>query len=300
MATGLAILHKMRSSLTSMLKTWANVLTTPSDQTFAAEQSKSSATLSTALAWTLLASIIALLLVFLRMTLTEMWVLPPHEMEWHQPSNFIIEILHSIAMLKTWLFTLRSKVAGGHSILWFHFGSLPDGAFEFELLVTHFLPDTPNRRWIMAIGISMLSPVFFLGTVGIYHYIATLVGGRGQFGHYVYLVAAFSAPIAIAKSLLYFLPLAVLSLTAVLPGTSLTVVQSWYYWVSFPFAFGITVIPAVYWLALIYFATKVEHGLTGVRTIVGISVASLLVFVLRNSLQLALMGLYDAMKLIRQ
>ena len=77
----------MRTTFISMLKTWKNVMTKPGEQTFAAERSKSSATLKTALAWILLAGVIAALLDILLTTLTEMWVIPLDEIDFPEPSS---------------------------------------------------------------------------------------------------------------------------------------------------------------------------------------------------------------------
>ena len=88
MATGLAILHKMRISITAMLQTWVNVLTKPGEKVFAAERSKSSATLSTALAWIFLASVMAALLGLLWTKLEAMWVMPSVELDWFYADVF--------------------------------------------------------------------------------------------------------------------------------------------------------------------------------------------------------------------
>ena len=59
-------------------------------------------------------------------------------------------------------------------------------------------------------ALSLLSIIFgplsFLISVGIYHLIASVFGGRGQFGRYAYLSATFNAPLLIVGSLLVFVP----------------------------------------------------------------------------------------------
>jgi hypothetical protein len=52
----------------------------------------------------------------------------------------------------------------------------------------------------------ILAPLFFLIGVGIYYLLAMLVGGKGDFGRYAYLLASFQAPLAITRSLITFIP----------------------------------------------------------------------------------------------
>lgn len=125
----------------------------------------------------------------------------------------------------------------------------------------------------------------------IYHYIAALLGGQGQVGRYAYLVAAFAAPITILKALFGFLPLAGASGAAFLPGASILIITIWRQAFSLFVSVGIPVILSVYWLALTYVATKVEHGLTGRRATVCVVVSSLLAFAISNSIQNAFWGL---------
>ena len=76
--------------------------------------------------------------------------------------------------------------------------------------------------------------------------------------------------------------------------------QNLYYTLLIPLDDGFAVIMGVCWLTLAYFATRVEHGLAGVRIIVVILVACLLIFVIGNIPIFAYMGLYDARQLFRQ
>ncbi len=90
----------------------------------------------------------------------------------------------------------------------------------------------------------IIGPVGFLIGVGIYHLIATVLGGRGQYGRYAYLTAAFGAPIMIVNSLLSLVPVAGMC------GGFLLV---------------------LYYFVLAYFATKVEYGLSQGRAIVAVA-----------------------------
>ena len=87
----------------------------------------------------------------------------------------------------------------------------------------------------------ILGPVSFLIGVGIYHLIARILGGSGQFGRYTYLYSTFAAPIMIGTSVLGFIP--------VLGGC-------------------VSAILAIYQLVLAYYATKVEYSLTEGRAII--------------------------------
>ena len=51
----------------------------------------------------------------------------------------------------------------------------------------------------------IFGPITFLIGVGIYHIVASVLGGRGQFGRYAYLYATFGAPIIIVGSHTRFL-----------------------------------------------------------------------------------------------
>ena len=87
----------------------------------------------------------------------------------------------------------------------------------------------------------IIGPVSFVIGVGIYHLVARILGGSGQFGRYAYLYSTFAAPIMIGTSILGFIP--------VLGGC-------------------VGAILAIYQLALAYYATKVEYSLTEGRAII--------------------------------
>ena len=86
-------------------------------------------------------------------------------------------------------------------------------------------------------------PIGFLIWVGVYHLIATILGGRGQYGRYAYLLASFGAPLTIVNSLLALVPLL---------GSCLGVIL------------------VVYQFVLAYHATKVEYGLSQGKAIVAV------------------------------
>ena len=52
-----------------------------------------------------------------------------------------------------------------------------------------------------SLSLIIVGPIGFLISVGVYHVIASILGGRGQFGSYAYLLATFGAPLMIVNSL---------------------------------------------------------------------------------------------------
>ena len=99
----------------------------------------------------------------------------------------------------------------------------------------------------------IITPLFFIIGVGILHLVASVLGGRGQFGRYAYLNATYAAPLAMISALLGFVPVV---------GGCLGGILTIYGWV------------------LTYFATKVEYGLSDGRAIVVVLAPILAVFVL--------------------
>ncbi len=299
MAAGLALLHNMRTRITAMLQTWVNVLTRPGEEVFAAERGKSSATLSTALTWIFLASVMAALLGLLWTKLEAMWEMPPVELDWSQADVFRDDVFRLTSMIgeaHAQFVSTRSmavrEVTGWFSYLWLHSGGFDDFIGTLVWHLNRFLVARSMWEWSLRISGVLLSPLFFLVSVGIYHYIATLLGGRGQVGRYAYLVATFGAPITILKSLPGFLPLVGASAAAFLPGATVLIVTIWHKAFELFVSAGIPVILSVYWLALTYAATKVEHGLTRGRAVVSVAASSLLVFVIRNSIIYGFWGLF--------
>ena len=117
-------------------------------------------------------------------------------------------------------------------------------------------------------ALSLLSiisgPLSFLISVGIYHLIASVFGGRGQFGRYAYLSATFNAPLLIVGSLLVFVPF---------------------------LGFCLTIILGIYQVVLTYYATKVEYKLSQGRAIVVILVPVLAALILAACVLAAVFGL---------
>ncbi len=114
-------------------------------------------------------------------------------------------------------------------------------------------------------SVVIVGPIFFLLGVGIYHIIASVLGGRGQFGRYAYLYATFGAPIVIVGSILGFLPAVGGCLSALL---------------------------GIYQIVLNYFALKVEYQLSQGRAIVVVVAPLLVGLALVACLAFALVGMF--------
>ena len=123
--------------------------------------------------------------------------------------------------------------------------------------------DTPGGSFLN-LSIIIFGPITFLIGVGIYHIVASVLGGRGQFGRYAYLYATFGAPIVIAGSILGFLP----AVGGCLGG-----------------------ILGIYQIVLNYFALKVEYELSQGRAIVVVVAPLLVGLALAACLAIALVGM---------
>ena len=123
--------------------------------------------------------------------------------------------------------------------------------------------DTPGGSFLN-LSIIIFGPITFLIGVGIYHVVASVLGGRGQFGRYAYLYATFGAPIIIVGSILGFLP----AVGGCLGG-----------------------ILGIYQVVLNYFALKVEYELSQGRAIVVVVAPLLVGMALAACLAIALVGM---------
>ena len=120
---------------------------------------------------------------------------------------------------------------------------------------------------IASLSLIIIGPIGFLIGVGILHLFATVLGGRGQYGRYAYLTAAFSAPLTILSSLLGFVP--------VVGGC-------------------VSVILSIYQLALAYYATRVEYRLSQGRAIVVVVAPVLPIRLLAGCVMFVVFGLLVA------
>ena len=127
--------------------------------------------------------------------------------------------------------------------------------------------DTPGGSFFN-LSIIFFGPITFLIGVGIYHVVASVLGGRGQFGRYAYLYATFGAPIIIVGSILGFLPAVGGCLGALL---------------------------GIYQIVLNYFALKVEYQLSQGRAVVVVVAPLLVGLALAACLAIALVGMFASL-----
>ncbi len=213
-----------------MLQTWIKVLSSPGQEVFAAEKESASAKLSTALVWMILASIVSALLGLVQTQLAVAGI----------ESGFD-------AVLEEFRTEMPPDAP-------------PELLSAFES-VFEFLPGLIGSASLSTI---VVGPISFLFVVGIFHVIASLLRGQGQYGRFAYLVAAFWAPITIASSLLGVVP--------VVGGC----------------VGGLLVI---YAYVLTYFAAKVEYGLSDGRAIIVVAAPILLGALLTACLAIAVFGI---------
>lgn len=114
----------------------------------------------------------------------------------------------------------------------------------------------------------IMVPVWFLIGVGVYHLIARLLGGTGEYGRLAYLSAAFSAPLGIVSTLLSIVPV-VSCLTPII---------------------------GLYTLVLAYFAVKVEHQLSSGRAIMVIVLPALVLIGLALCFIFGIVGMIVAIQ----
>jgi hypothetical protein len=114
----------------------------------------------------------------------------------------------------------------------------------------------------------VMVPLSFLLGVAIYYLIARVLGGKGDFGRYAFLNAAFAAPLGILTSLLGLVP----------------------------FVGCVTPIISIYSLVLVYFATKAEHQLSSGRAIWVVLVPIVILFVLFGCFIFSLIGLIASLQ----
>lgn len=208
----------------AMFQTWIDVLTKPGERIFEREQSKAEATLTTALLWIVIAAVVAALLGFVRGLL------------------------------------FASQVQGIQRLI--QSDMPPQMANQFsQLMSSGLFAGMMGGGSLLSI---IITPLFFVIGVGILHFVATLLGGRGDFGQYAYLNATFQAPLSIVSALLAFVP--------VLGGC-------------------LSPLVTVYTIVLAYFATKVNYNLTSGKAIVVVLIPLIFLLLLVGCFVLGIAGL---------
>jgi hypothetical protein len=210
--------------ISAIFQTWRNVLTKPGELVFEEERTKPEATLTTALIWIVGAAIVAAVLGLLRGLI-------------FVNSGFMDQMISQMKLPPEAAQQVNTLLSRGAM------GGMMGGASLASIIFT---------------------PLGFLIGAGILHLIATLLGGRGNFGNYTYLLASFQAPIALINAVLSFVPVVGVCLTGIL---------------------------SIYSIVLTYFATKVEYNLTSGKAIAVVLIPVLFVILLLACVVFGMIGM---------
>ena len=194
-----------------MFQTWIRVLTGPSEATFEREKESPNATLTTALIWTIIAAVVAAILGFVQSLI------------FASSAQGLMGMISQMDLPPESAAMIDQMMAGGL------FAGMSGAGSLFGIFIT---------------------PIVFLIVVGIVHLIATVLGGKGDFGRYAYLSAAIGAPVSIVNAFLGIIPVVGGCVVALL---------------------------SIYSLILNYFAIKVAYSLTSGRAIVVILIPLIIV-----------------------
>ena len=284
-----------------MLNTWVRVLIRPDEKIFAAERVKAYATLKVAIAWIILVNVAVMLMKLGQDWLVDMWVTPPSEIDPNAiPPKFYLTLGHPIGMLRIWLLQLSFDFSDLYTNMWLLSDTLVDLGFRFLFPVFVFVRD---REWLFNTRSVFLNPVYFVLGAGVYHLVAKMLGGRGQFGRYAYLFTLYKAPIALSISLISFLPLVVLmievSYEAIFTNELSLFGYYWYQLLNLTISNILTWLVSFYTIVLAYLVTRAEHRLAWWRAIIVVVVGYCMALVIRNSLFYSLFGLMDASRIMR-
>ena len=150
-------------NFSELWQTWLKASTSPSDATFADLRQKPNANITTAVIWMAIYGAIAAIAGLVSSLI------------------FAGTVQGALPSVLQQLDLSPEEMAQAEQALRFLPGNVAVGA-GFSSLA--------NILWV---------PVWFLIGVGIYHLIARLLGGTGEYGRLAYLSAAFSAPLGIVK-----------------------------------------------------------------------------------------------------
>jgi hypothetical protein len=154
--------------IAATFRTWLNVLTHPSEETFAQERQKPEANLTTALIWIVIAAVVSAVFGFI--TAQFMFAAQgPMLSQMFDQMDLPPEARDQITQL------LSSGPMAG----------MMGGASVFSII---------------------LAPIFFLIWAGILHLVAQALGGSGDYGRYAYLLAVFQAPLTIILAIIGLVP----------------------------------------------------------------------------------------------
>lgn len=285
----------MWTSFVFVAKTSVKVLIKPGEKAFAAEQGRASVSLSAALFWILLVNAVAILLSIQGKTMFAEWVQSGQTFEWYPPSLYerVLRAYGEVRILSTFLYL---EIVKSYAGLWFHSRLLDLVGSTVYAIGTHFLVDVPI--WQQNSVRIILSPTLFLVKAGAYHFIATLLGGRGRFRHYVFFLVAIGVPTSLLRSVLKFLPYAGGRVAAIYSDSSFVMDQDWYYGLSL-LTSAIAILVTVYWIVLFYFVTKTEYHISWWRAAIAVAVSYATGFAIGTIPSYAFLGLMEAVRLYR-
>lgn len=144
----------------------------------------------------------------------------------------------------------------------------PAEAAQLEQMFRMFTGGGTGLVGFASLANIVVAPLFFLIGVGIYHLIARVLGGSGDFGRFAYLNASFAAPLGILTTLIGLVPLV---------GC-------------------ISFLISIYSLVLVYFTVKVEHQLSSGRAIMVVLIPLLIVLVLMACFIFTLIGMFMSLR----
>ena len=259
----------------AMLKTWKNVLTKPSEQTFITERDNFSGTLLYVLKWIFIASMTRALLAVVRITLIEVWVMDPGEIDYGDQVYSGLELAYHNFRMQIWGWQVRlgMTLQDAYSNFFYHTNLLDYGGWFLYGQFHRILRGFPYIGQFYASMRGVLSPAYFLINVALFHYSARLLGGQGQFTRYAFLIAAFGAPLTIIRTILWYSAYIGGRIVAAWPGSSLMEGSRVYYDLRYDLNFFVALILLCYWFVLAYFATKVEHKLSWWKILIVLAIA---------------------------
>lgn len=288
----------MQTAISSTIQTWTRVLTRPGTRTFAEEREKPSATLKTALTWIVVAAVFTLAFTMLRRALMEVWTIPAQPLLVENGVRMEHPITQPLWTFQDNLIQIRTDFTQQVGAAWARTGNQIPRLFKYPSRIPDLLTRIIYYPYIAFTFKSLYYPFFFLGFVFIYHYVAKRLGGTGKFGRYAYLMAAFSAPIDIIRTLVYFLPLVGTTLAPLILPVPYVISQLWYFTTNAAFILLFFYVSSAYWIVLTFLTTRAEHRLNAGKAAVAVVTTTLLVYVLRNLPLYAIFTIYEAARLM--
>ena len=269
-----------------MFRTWAKVLTRPSEQVFVVERDRVSATLLKGLAWIVLANAVAWLVGLGADWATSILVIPREQFNPSEaPPRYFNVMFTSLGAIRIWLLAQNIDLSNLFANLWSIQHPVVEtlGYHYYYLVLSAMLLES----WLLNAKDIILKPLYFLTGMIVYHSLAKLLGGRGQFGRYVFLFALFGVPIVVVSSLFDLIPL----IGPLVAGGKSSVGGQFFYIVfNQTVPFTLSWLLSFYGVALAYMATRVEHGLSWWRVVIVVAIGYVASYVIRNSLWFAYFG----------